>query len=160
MIAVEALTADDWAAWRHLRLRALAEDPGAFAASTAAWTGPDDVEARWRGRLDAAVRCFLAREGGRPVAMVAVDPGPDADTVILASMWVAPEVRRRGVGRALVDAVVAEAEGRVVVLRVMARNAAAIDTYRAAGFEPLGGPPDDEGCTAMRRPPGPASLRP
>lgn len=161
MIAVEALTADDWVAWRALRRRALAEDPDAFAASTAAWTGPDDVESRWRGRIEAALRCFLARDGDRPVAMVAVDPGPDDETVTLASMWVAPQARRRGVGRALVDAVVAEAGGRAVVLRVMAGNAAAVQAYRAAGFEPLDGPPDAEGCTSMRRPPSPrASLRP
>lgn len=154
MTTVEPLREDDWRTWRALRLRALREDPDAFASSTAAPSGADDAEARWRGRLRAADVCFVARDRTDAVAMVALDR--DDDGLVLASMWVAPEVRGRGVGRALVAAVLEHAGGAPVRLRVMHGNEAAVATYRSAGFRLEPGPPDAEGCRAMRHP----GLRP
>jgi ribosomal protein S18 acetylase RimI-like enzyme len=68
---------------------------------------------------------------------------PEADTVQLWGMWVAPEARGRGTGRALVEAVVAWARERgaaAVRLDVTdterARPAAAL--YRSLGFAPTG----------------------
>lgn len=62
----------------------------------------------------------------------------DAASAELLSMAVAPSVRGRGVGRALVDALLGEFEGRSVQgVRVVvgAENEAAIGLYRRAGFE-------------------------
>lgn len=155
MTRLERLTEDGWRTWRALRLRALAEDPQAFASSTAAWTGPDDVEDRWRGRIRAASACFVAHlpdAGDDAVAMVAADRDDDGGGLVLASMWVAPEGRGRGVGRALVEAVLDHADGADVHLRVMDGNEPAVATYRAAGFVLDPGAPDEEGCRTMRRP--------
>jgi ribosomal-protein-alanine acetyltransferase len=64
-----------------------------------------------------------------------------ADEAEIANVAVAASARRRGIGRALVDAVVAAAaEGgaRAVFLEVRASNAAAQALYAARGFAPVG----------------------
>ncbi|MGZ8758755.1 MAG: hypothetical protein ACXWXC_12555, partial [Aeromicrobium sp.] len=58
---------DDWADWRHARLRSLTEDPGAFAGSVTMWTGDRDTEANWRDRLSSPGAYFLADDGSDPV---------------------------------------------------------------------------------------------
>jgi len=144
-VRIHQVGPDDWADWRMLRQRSLAEDPGAFSSSTAMWTGDNDTEARWRDRL-ADGPCFIAYDGDRPVGMVAgrvVD-----DHAELISMWVAPEARRRSVGRQLIQTVISWADGRPLRLRVMDGNAAATEAYEQQGFVLQDGC-DDEGCRAM-----------
>lgn len=104
-VTVRLADPDDWTDWRELRQRSLSEDPDAFSSSTAMWTGANDTEERWRARL-ADGPCFIAYDDGRPVGMVAgrvVDADAGAE---LTSMWVAPEARRRGIGRTLIERVV------------------------------------------------------
>lgn len=123
------VSSDDWRRWRALRLRALAESPEAFGTRLA---DVHDREASWRARIAAAEACLVALDGDRPVAMVALDRGTDG--LVLQSMFVVPEARGRGVGTALVDAVVERAAGRRLVLGVMTENAGAIGVYERAGF--------------------------
>jgi len=52
----------------------------------------------------------------------------------ILNLAVAPEFRRRGLARALVDALVADAGG-AVFLEVRASNAVARDFYKSMGFE-------------------------
>lgn len=140
---------DDWSDWRLLRQRSLSEDPDAFSSSTAMWTGDDDTEERWRARV-AAGPCFIAYDGDRPVGMVAgrlVDDGAE-----LISMWVAPEARRRGIGRDLIEEVVRWSDGRPLSLRVIDDNQVAITAYEQQGFQLETGT-DDEGCRRMLRRP-------
>jgi ribosomal protein S18 acetylase RimI-like enzyme len=140
---------DDWTDWRLLRQRSLAEDPDAFSSSTVMWTGANDTEERWRARL-ADGPCFIAYADGRPVGMVAgwvVD-----DETQLTSMWVAPEARRRGVGRMLIEQVIDWSAGRPLSLRVMDGNQAAITAYERQGFVLRDGT-DAEGCRRMLRTP-------
>jgi ribosomal protein S18 acetylase RimI-like enzyme len=140
---------DDWADWRLLRQRSLSEDPDAFSSSTLMWTGDNDTEERWRARI-AEGPCFIAYVDGRPVGMVA---GWAVDNATqLTSMWVAPEARRRGVGRDLIARVVEWAAGRPLSLRVMDGNQAAITAYERQGFVLLEGT-DAEGCRRMLRTP-------
>lgn len=64
--------------------------------------------------------------------------GPDAEVLTLA---VAPEARRRGVGRGLVEralAAAAEMGADTMFLEVAADNAAALALYKATGFERAG----------------------
>jgi len=91
---------DDWQRWRAVRLRAFAADPAAFAPSAHAWLEGGDAEQRWRQRIAAPGRLFLAVDArGHDVGMAGLDlTGEPA----LVSMWVAPEARGGGVGRALV----------------------------------------------------------
>ena len=144
-LSIRLAEPDDWADWRLLRQRSLAEDPDAFSSSTTMWTGDNDTEDRWRARL-ADGPCFIAYEGDRPVGMVAgwvVD-----DAAQLTSMWVAPEARRRGIGTALIERVVEWAAGRPLSLRVMDGNQAAVTAYERQGFVLQQGT-DAEGCRRM-----------
>ncbi len=137
MVVVRVLGVDDWADWRELRLMALREAPGAFGAKLADWLGEGDVERRWRTRLGGGTHNLLAYLDGRPAGMVSGTRPDHGGTVGLISMWVAPFARGRGVGDALVDAVVDWAEehatGRVVLL-VLRDNDRARALYRRHGF--------------------------
>ena len=140
---------DDWADWRLLRQRSLTEDPDAFSSSTTMWTGDNDTEERWRARL-ADGPCFIAYDDARPVGMVAGQVVDDAAELI--SMWVAPEARQRGIGRALIERVVEWSAGRPLRLRVMDGNQAAVTAYERQGFVLQEGA-DAEGCRRMLRTP-------
>ena len=61
----------------------------------------------------------------------------DPATIGLFGMWVAPEARGHGLGRRLVDEVVAWAQAsgaRAVRLGVIRGNGPAVELYRRAGF--------------------------
>lgn len=141
-----------------MRLRALAEAPYAFGSTLAGWSGLNDREARWRQRLADVEFNVLADLGGGPVGMVSATATGQGEAELI-SMWVAPEARGRGVGDALVQAVVGwatEVGARRLVLGVRQANAQAIALYRRHGFDDLGlygdptapGPP--ERCMARR----------
>ncbi len=146
-VVVRRVGPDEWRDWRMLRQRSLAEDPGAFAASVAAWTGPDDTEQRWRARL-AEDSCFIAYDEASPVGMVA-GRASAGGAHELTSMWVAPEARRQGAGAALVAAVIDWNADAPLTLRVIDGNRAAIAAYERAGFIMPDDPADHEGCRRM-----------
>jgi len=143
MITIRQVAADDWRTWREMRLNALRDAPDAFRTKLADWLGTGDLEPRWRARLAAVPFNVIADLDGMPAGMVsAVHQG---DEVELISMWVAPFARGRGVGDALVDAVIGweavERSGRVV-LCVMEGNDHAAALYRRHGFVDAGRPED------------------
>ena len=136
MIELNVLTPDEWPQWRELRLRALAEAPYAFSSRLEDWQDAD--EARWRQRLSlpGSYNC-VARLDGRHVGMASGVPAEERGTAELISMWVAPDARGRGVGDALVTAVVRWARERGVWelrLDVVAGNTSAIALYARHGF--------------------------
>jgi len=139
MIRFEQLGGTEGARLRSIRLRALQDAPGAFGSTF------DEACARpmddW---MEQAMRLptFVAVADGLDVAMVrCVRDKDNLDTAWLLSMWVAPEVRRTGLGRELVDLVIAWARDnniRRIVLDVADANAPAIALYDAMGFRPNG----------------------
>jgi ribosomal protein S18 acetylase RimI-like enzyme len=134
--------AADWQALRRLRLRALADAPGAFASTLEAELGFGDEVWRQRAGGDPAAATFIASAGGADIGLARVfaEPDPPGRTH-LVSMWVDPGHRRRGVARALIDRAVAWAsdrQAREVVLWVADRNAAARRLYQGMGFRPTG----------------------
>jgi ribosomal protein S18 acetylase RimI-like enzyme len=101
---------------------------------------------RWlREQLDAGrYHCYLVHSGpeGRPAGManVAVSPASMALSVFwqLRDLYVAPDRRRRGVGRALLDVVVADARAAGaarISLQTEVGNDQAVALYRSADFE-------------------------
>lgn len=135
MVELWLVTPDDWLAWRGLRLAALREAPYAFSSKLADWEGA--TEQRWRERLAVpGGHNAIALLAGARVGMVSGLPS-DAQTLELIGMWVAPDARRQGVGRALIDGVASwarDAGKQRVRLEVRRGNAAAFELYRASGF--------------------------
>jgi GNAT superfamily N-acetyltransferase len=132
VVQVGRVIADDWARLRDVRLRALAESPEAFGSTLAREQLYTDEQ--WRSWQQSAA-WFMAFDGERPVGLV----GGRHDPVewLLIAMWVAPEVRGQGVGKRLLDAVVAEAARRgasAVALHVTDRNLVARKAYERFGF--------------------------
>lgn len=139
MIGVRELHPDDWEIWRDLRIAALAEAPYAFHSRLEDWLGVG--ESAWRDRLAAPGRYLVAELDGRPAGMACAIP-PDPEGVAdLLSLWVAPHGRGRGVGDALVTAVLDRAAGWAatrLALHVVVGNTAASALYRRHGFADLG----------------------
>ena len=123
---------DDWAEWRDLRLAALREAPEAFGATLADWANAP--EERWRARLEGTFN--VVADLGEPVGMAT--GFPHDGEVELGTLWVAPPARGRGVGDALVRAIVCWADPRQVVLQVADGNTAAQALYRRLGFTGTG----------------------
>lgn len=135
-VTVCRLVADDWQSYRAIRLAMLQESPSAVGSTHAEAASFD--EPLWRQRLVDNV-VLLARLGTTPAGSVMysdygmTDPGDCA----LYGMWVDPALRGAGVGRALVDAVIAQARAagkRRIVLHIVAGNDRAGRLYERTGF--------------------------
>ena len=163
MLLVRETILGDWQALRDIRLEALRDAPSAFGSSYASEVARD--EAHWRGRSSGG-GMFLAylTEVSEPSVSIPVGlaGGYQADpvTVELVSMYVRPRGRGRGVGEALVAAVIGWAAARratSVHLWVTETNTPARALYQRCGFaltgerQPL---PSDPGISevAMARP--------
>lgn len=135
-VIVCRLVADDWQDYRAIRLAMLRESPSAFGSTHAQAATYDEY--LWKQRLaDNAV--ILARVGTAPAGSVMYSDygATDPRDCSLYGMWVDPRFRGSGVGRALVDAVIAQARAggkRRVVLHVVAGNEPASRLYERAGF--------------------------
>jgi RimJ/RimL family protein N-acetyltransferase len=141
--AVRLLAAGDAAAYRALRLAALASAPEAFGASL------DEEAARpldWFVERIAPAppsRVYGAFAGDDLVGMagfLANGSGKKRHIGLLWGVYLAPAQRGRGVAAALVGAVVAHAAQHVVILRadVGTGNAAARRLYERLGFRCYG----------------------
>ncbi len=135
---VRRLGADDWAAFREVRLRALADAPDSFASTLA------DAEARpetaWRDLLTRPGPRLLAFVGDRPVAMGGLTLPAHAPDAFVWGMWVDPAWRGRGLAVRILEQLLAEARaiGRDVVLDVTEGNQRARQLYESRGFTPTG----------------------
>jgi ribosomal protein S18 acetylase RimI-like enzyme len=132
----------DWAALRRLRLRALADAPGAFASTLESELAFGDHVWRQRAGDAPAAATFVASEGGADIGLARIfaEADPPGRTH-LVSMWVDAGHRRRGVARALIDRAIGwatEHRAQEVILWVADQNAAARRLYERAGFRPTG----------------------
>ena len=138
---IRQTTADDWELLREVRLRALADSPDAFLETVAG--AANFPESRWRERATPGdtQACFLREEGSGMVSCFVAD---DPALVFLVGMWVAQELRGTGVGRELVERVVAwarEHDASRVCLSVEPGNDAAARLYERCGFVETHDPP-------------------
>jgi GNAT superfamily N-acetyltransferase len=132
----EALARLRWT-WRREFGEGEADGYDGFARSFAAW-----------GRAHAAShRAWLAEESGRPIGMAwlgTIDrvPSPDQPVRrggIVQNVYVLDDCRDRGVGRRLVDRVVAAAAGSGMDWVVVHPTERSQPFYRRAGFAPSDG---------------------
>lgn len=142
---VRMLGPADATLYRSLRLRALREHPDAFTSSYA--------EERERPVEAAAQRLanhafWGAYRHAELWGMVGLEREPRARNrhkATVMGMYVAPEARGQGVGRALLDALLRHARANGVeslVLTVTEGNTAAQRLYEALGFRSFGVEPD------------------
>jgi GNAT superfamily N-acetyltransferase len=122
-------TAEDWAAYREIRLRMLTEAPDAYASSlTHEARFPEE---RWRKRAANPLHFIAYAPDGRLAGTATGLPAADR-TVDVVAMYVDPRYRRQGCAEQLLDAVVAAARdrgARRLVLHVTAGNEAANRSY-------------------------------
>ena len=146
---VRRIHADEGLQLRDVRLRALADAPEAFIVTLAeaqAWPAAAWHELAAHGAAGAAQAIFIAVDGNNDgehwLGMVSASlEADDAQTANLVEMWISPAARRRGVGQALVDVVVAWAQERRVhrlQLWVNQANTDAVALYRRLGFRATG----------------------
>jgi ribosomal protein S18 acetylase RimI-like enzyme len=87
---------------------------------------------RWGGDIEA----WTARDGGRLVGLLTGDL--EGDRLIIYDFFVTGTHRRRGIGRALLAAALAEPGLREVAAEVNLDNAASRALFESAGFELAG----------------------
>jgi GNAT superfamily N-acetyltransferase len=143
---VRRVEPEGWRELAELRLRALVDASAAFESTFEQERDRPEREWRdWAAALAGGVDSigFVVDDGaglhGMAVGFVREERPERAS---LVSMWVAPEVRRRGLGSELVERVVGWAEDRgsaEVALWVNEASAAAAGLYERAGFAATGG---------------------
>ena len=133
MVLVRATTTTDWQALREIRLQALRDAPDAFASTYAKEAAFGEDEWHRRATRDGSFIAFLPE-----VAPAGLGGGYLAapEVVELIGMFVRPQARGRGVGEAIIDAVVGWARAQdasTVHLWVTETNNARM-LYERCGF--------------------------
>jgi ribosomal protein S18 acetylase RimI-like enzyme len=140
---IRRLDRPDAGDYRTIRLEALERDPAAFGSTHAAEVGRTLEE--FSRRLSSSV-VYGAYVDGRIVGMAGFKPCDGAREHHKAFVWgtyVRPELRRRGIARALMQAVLEGARAGVeqLTLSVVSTNSSAVALYRGLGFEVYGNEP-------------------
>jgi len=150
-VTIRVLTEADAVAYRALRLRALHEDPEAFGSTYAQEAArPLAVtQARLQVPDNATFGAFDNGSDGAGsstlvgiVTLIRQDGEKDRHKTEMVAMYVASEARGRGIGRLLVQAVIARAQATAGVEQIhctaVTANAAALSLYHALGFASYG----------------------
>lgn len=137
-IELRHVTIDDWALFRQVRLRALADAPDAFGAVLA--DVQDQPESLWRERVASPGPTLAVLDDGKPVAMGGAYAPPEQEQAFIWGMWTEPSARGRGHGSAILRSLLGWCgeQGREVILHVTEGNAGARALYLSVGFEPTG----------------------
>lgn len=135
-MVIETVQPTEGLRWRAIRLQALTESPGAFGTRLEeCLTWPEE---RWTQQVRTLHTVVAVLDGVDCGVVRGVRSDEVPTEALLLSMWVAPSVRGRGVGRALVERIVDWARDERfdrMVLEVHVWNAPARALYRRCGFE-------------------------
>ncbi len=130
------MTPADWPAVEAIYADGIATRQATFETTTPTWAEFD------AGRLRA--HRFVAVDGERVVGWVAISPTSSRECysgVVEHSVYVADEFRGRGVGRALIDALLRSAdEGGIWTIQtsIFPENGASIAVHERLGFRVVG----------------------
>lgn len=145
---IRRLQLNDAAVYRVFRLRGLREHPDAFTSSFEEEDLRPLADTERRLAAISTEKLWGAFINGEMAGMVGLSHETGAKNrhkARLVGMYVADEFTGRGLGRALVDAVLQEARAgavKLVVLTVTDSNQAACALYSRAGFTSFGIEPD------------------
>jgi ribosomal protein S18 acetylase RimI-like enzyme len=144
---IRRLVPADAPAFRALRLRALREHPEAFTSSYEedAAHPLELTSLRLEGSRHAFWGAFQGNELYGTVGLERETRAKSRHKGSVVAMYVAMEVTAQGVGRALLDALLAHARAQglgSLVLTVTEGNTAALQLYQSAGFRCFGIEPD------------------
>ncbi len=140
MVTIDTVTPKNILVFKEARLRALRDSPTAFGSTYAREVKLTDAEWMERARQSDGVKrvMYMALEDGAACGIAgAMRDEDDASRAALISMWTAPTHRQRGVGRMLVEQVIAWARSRgvkVLTLMVTSVNPTATKFYEQLGF--------------------------
>jgi GNAT superfamily N-acetyltransferase len=144
-VAIRRVEESDTALLKRVRLRSLETDPSSFGSTYEREVAfPEEV---WEGRVarNAAGEnaiTLLAMHGDEPIGLfTAIRDESQEELFHGVEMWVAPEARRRGIGRRLlsdVEAWIATCGGTSLRLSVTSAAKAAKQLYDSAGYSPDG----------------------
>jgi len=143
--SIRRLASHEWRRYRSLRLRALADSPESFATTLDEATARGDDS--WRqqvaeGAESTSQLALVAEVHSRLVGLAWFRLDDQNRYVVHAyQMWVAPEFRRLGIARELLNGGIRWAlsvDARHIVLEATCGENAAMRLYEAAGFKPVG----------------------
>jgi len=144
MVSLHQITPSLASDYKAVRLRALLDTPSAFGSTYVRESQFSDADWQQRAanlytpRSIGYLAHYLDEYCGLAAAYLNVDNPQHAE---LVGMWVAPEHRRTGTGRLLIDAIESWARtagARTVQLMVTSNNLTAITFYQRLGFSATG----------------------
>lgn len=144
-VQLQLLTPSDAAAYQSVRLRALQEHPEAFGSSYED-EAHQPIEAV-AARLEESDDQFVLGAWQQPnqlVGIVALHRSPRLKVrhrAGVGGMYIAPEARGQGIGKAMIQKLIALAPNKLpnleeIILAVTVGNSAARSIYVGVGFEP------------------------
>lgn len=144
-VVIRRVEPSDSALLRRVRLRALVTDPASFGSTyerEAAFPDQTWAERAARSAAGDDAATLLAISGDEPVGIVtAMRNETQKQLFHVVGMWVAPEARREGVGRKLLNRIegwIASCDGTNAHLSVTDAATAARQLYESAGYRPDG----------------------
>jgi ribosomal protein S18 acetylase RimI-like enzyme len=144
-VGVRRIRPEEWAELRDVRLRALEDSPDSFGSTAVEALRRDDHH--WRawaetGASSPTTAVFVADGGGKLVGLCGAFLHEDDSRIAqIVAMWVAPDLRGRGLADELLDAATRwsiEQDAEDLVLDVTETNQGARRLYERAGFRETG----------------------
>lgn len=148
---IKIIKESDWQTFKDIRLRSLKDSPEAFGYTydQASKESDQQWQDRCKTRPNQKALPLLAEIDGEPCGVIwGVIRSPKETTANVYKMWVSPDARGLGVGRALLETIInwsREQGMESVTLGVYTSNAPAIALYKSLGFKPCGEASIEEG---------------